>query len=81
MSGSVGAARVREDFNPSGSELVDKIKRYTADLIDLCEEMKRAGASVQHGREGAEQARCAALAQTHYEIAGMFAVKAATTGK
>lgn len=74
---SLGARRVRESFNPSKDNLVDKIKRYTADLIDLCEEIKP-------GREvpnGAEQARLCALAQTAYEEAAMWAVKAATTPK
>jgi nucleoside phosphorylase len=67
--GSIGAHRVRETFNPSGDQMVDKLKRYTADLIDLCEELK------------ALDARLAALAQTAYEVAAMFAVKAATTKK
>jgi hypothetical protein len=65
--GSLGAARVREDFNPSGDSMVNKIKRYTADLIDLCEDLK------------AFDPRLAALAQDAYETACMFAVKAATT--
>jgi hypothetical protein len=67
--GSIGAARVRESFNPSKDDMVDKIKRYTADLIDLCEEMKHL------------DPRLAALAQTAYEEAAMWAVKAATTKK
>jgi hypothetical protein len=67
--GSIGAFRVRELFNPSGNELVDKIKRYTADLIDLCEGLKPL------------DARCAALAQTSYEEACMWATKAATAQK
>jgi hypothetical protein len=70
---SLGARRVRESFNPSKDNLVDKIKRYTADLIDLCEDLKANG--------GGEQARLCALAQTHYEDAAMWAVKAATTPK
>lgn len=69
MSGSIGAARVRETFNPSGDDMVTKIKRYTADLIDLCEEMKPI------------EPRLASLAQTAYEEAAMWAVKAATTTK
>jgi hypothetical protein len=68
-SGSIGAHRVRESFNPSQDSLVDKIKRYTADLIDLCEEMKEM------------EPRLASLAQTAYEEAAMWAVKAATTKK
>jgi hypothetical protein len=67
--GSIGALRVRESFNPSKDSMVDKIKRYTADLIDLCEELKPL------------DPRLAALAQTSYEEAAMWAVKAATTPK
>jgi hypothetical protein len=67
VAGSIGAQRVREDFNPSGDNMVNKIKRYTADLIDLCEDLK------------AFDPRLAALAQTSYEEAAMWAVKAATT--
>jgi hypothetical protein len=67
--GSIGAARVRESFNPSKDRMVDKIKRYSADLIDLCEELKPL------------DGRLAALAQTAYEEAAMWAVKAATAGK
>jgi len=68
-AGSIGALRVRETFNPSGNEMVDKLKRYTADLIDLCEDLKHL------------DPRLAALAQTAYEEAAMWAVKAATTAK
>ena len=68
-SGSIGAFRVRETFNPSGDDIVTKLKRYTADLIDLCEELKHL------------DPRLAALAQTAYEEAAMWAVKAATTKK
>jgi hypothetical protein len=66
-AGSLGAQRVRETFNPSGDDMVTKLKRYTADLIDLCEELKQL------------EPRLAALAQTAYEEAAMWAVKAATT--
>jgi len=66
---SLGANRVRESFNPSGTSMVDKIKRYTADLIDLCEDLKHL------------DPRLASLAQTAYEEAAMWAVKAATTEK
>lgn len=66
---SLGANRVRESFNPSGNDMVDKIKRYSADLIDLCEDLKH------------KEPRLAALAQTAYEEAAMWAVKAATAEK
>ena len=65
---SVGEDRVRIKFNPSADTLVDKIKQKTAELIDLCEiKLKE------------KDGRLAALAQTHYEDAAMWAVKAATT--
>ena len=66
---SIGAERVRESFNPSQDNMVDKLKRYTADLIDLCEDLKHL------------EPRLASLAQTAYEEAAMWAVKAATTKK
>ena len=62
-----GENRVRFDFNPSQNPDVEKLKRLTADLIDACEMLK-----VKDGR-------LAALAQTAYEEAAMWAVKAATT--
>jgi len=68
-NGSIGAARVRESFNPSLDNTVDKLKRYTADLIDLCEDLKHL------------DPRLASLAQTAYEEAAMWAVKAATAKK
>jgi hypothetical protein len=74
---SIGANRVRESFNPSGNELVDKIKRYTADLIDLCEDFRQTGIS----NNDSELARLGSLAMTSYEEAAMWAVKAATTPK
>ncbi len=64
---SLGKHRVRWSFNPSANITVDEIKRKTAELIDLCETLKD------------KDDRCAALAQTAYEDAAMWAVKAATT--
>lgn len=63
---TVGEQRVRTTFNPSASGEVDQIKQKTAELIDLCEALK--------GKDG----RLSALAQTAYEEAAMWAVKAAT---
>jgi len=51
--------------------MVDKIKRYTADLIDLCEEIK-----MKSDPNVSERWRLCALAQTAYEEAAMWAVKA-----
>jgi len=66
---SIGAQRVRESFNPSQDSLVDKVKRYSADLIDLCNDSKDL------------DPRLAALAMTAYEEAAMWAVKLVTTPK
>lgn len=71
---SIGEDRVRIKFNPGGDNLVDEIKQKSAELINLCEEIRHAG----HG--GPEKDRLLALAQTHYEDAAMWAVKAATFG-
>ena len=73
-AGSLGAARVREDFNPSHDNDVTKIKRYTADLIDLC-------ANWSDDAKDHEVKRLWSLAITHYEDAAMWAVKAATAPK
>jgi hypothetical protein len=53
--------------------LVYKIKRSTGYMIDICEEMK------ERGSGSPEMLRCLALAQTTYEQAAMWAVKALTT--
>lgn len=64
---TIGTDRVRLSFNPSANKEVEEIKHLTADLIDRCEALK------------AKDGRLAALAQTAYEEAAMWAVKAATT--
>lgn len=71
---SIGSDRVRESFNPSKDNMVDKIKRYSADLIDLCQEIKDKDPQ-------SETQRLCALAMTSYEEAAMWAVKAATAKK
>jgi hypothetical protein len=63
---TIGEIRVRTEFNPSKGEVVDQIKQATAQLINLCEELK------------SKDPRLASLAQTTYEEAAMWAVKAAT---
>lgn len=63
---TIGEDRVRVEFNPSKDTVVDQIKQQTARLIDICEVLK------------SKDPRLASLAQTHYEDAAMWAVKAAT---
>jgi hypothetical protein len=54
--------------------MVTKIKRYTADLIDICH-------SESGKTDDPEAKRLWALAMTHYEDAAMWAVKGATSKK
>lgn len=63
---TIGEQRVRTAFNPSLEGIVDQIKQKSAELINLCEELK------------SKDARLASLAQTGYEESCMWAVKAAT---
>lgn len=65
---TIGEDRVRTTFNPAAADTVDTIKMKTAELINLCEELK------------SKDPRLASLAQTSYEEAAMWAVKAATAG-
>lgn len=65
-SQTIGELRVRTKFNPSADGVVDKIKQKSAELINLCETLKE------------KDGRLASLAQTSYEEAAMWAVKAAT---
>jgi len=63
---TIGEQRVRTQFNPSQDSVVDLIKQKTAELINLVEALKE------------KDGRLASLAQTSYEEAAMWAVKAAT---
>ncbi len=63
---TIGEQRVRTEFNSSKNDLVNQIKQKTAELINLCEELK------------SKDPRLASIAQTEYESAAMWAVKAAT---
>jgi hypothetical protein len=71
---TLGEVRVRTEFNPSNDNLVDQLKQKAAELINLCESMKPTDGSIMNG----EKARLISLAQTHFEDAAMWAVKAAT---
>lgn len=74
---SLGEERVRIKFNPSDNSLVSQIKQKSAELIDLCDLQAQAVRNAG-GRVDGEVLRLWALAQTHYEDAAMWAVKAAT---
>jgi hypothetical protein len=66
---SKGEYRVGVTFNPSGNERVDLVKAAVAELIDTLQPIVDFGG---------EAGRCAAIAQTKFEEAAMWAVKAIT---
>ncbi len=70
---TLGEYRVGISFNPGGHEMVNKIKRASADLIDLVNSIDAA--------DILEVGRLKALAITHIEDAAMWGVKAATKPK
>lgn len=67
MEKTIGELRVRVEFNPDKNDTVSLIKQKSAELINICEELKT------------KDARLASLDQTAFEEAAMWAVKAATT--
>lgn len=69
-----GQYRVGAAFNPSGDDMVTRIKAKAAELIDLIDEIH----SDRTSDRGNEVGRLKALAQTEIESAAMWAVKAAT---
>ena len=66
-----GERRVGVDFNPSGSTMVDTIKRKAADLIDHINGLETADFN-----EPGEVARLKVLAMTDIESAAIWSVKA-----
>lgn len=66
-----GEYRVGINFNPANDDVVGKIKRAAADLIDLIDH-------IDDQNNLGEIIRLKSLAQTEVESAAMWAVKAAT---
>ena len=64
---TVGEVRVRTSFNVGDSSDVDKIKKLSAELINVVDAQK------------SKDPRLASLAMTDYENAAMWAVKLVTT--
>jgi hypothetical protein len=73
---TIGEERVRISFNPSANSVVDQVKQKTAELIDMCQSIRPT--SKDDSKRAGEINRLLSLAQTHYEDAAMWAVKAAT---
>ena len=70
---TTGEYKVGISFNPGNNEMVNKIKRGAADLIDLVNSISTDGHN-----SISEVERLKALAMTHIEDGAMWAVKAAT---
>lgn len=82
---TLGEKRVRINFNVSGDSQVDTVKRNTAELINLLERVKNDEVSKTYDKSqsqlqanSGEKLRLIALAQTAYEEAAMWSVKAIT---
>jgi hypothetical protein len=71
---TLGEQRVRVDFNVTADGNIDLIKKHSAELINICETLKAIDPS-------GEKTRLFSLAQTNFETAAMWAVKAITTPK
>jgi hypothetical protein len=75
----------RAAFNPSNESLVDIIKQKSAELIDLLQAIRNDEVSKTYDKtpeqlqaQSGEKLRLISLAQTAYEEAEMWAVKATT---
>ena len=77
---TLGESRVRVSFNTHNDDLVTIIKQKTAELIDLCEEAKKAALARDDKNDWWKNktAREYSQAQTEYESAAHWAVKGAT---
>ncbi len=83
---TLGEQRVRTTFNPSNESVVDRIKQKSAELIDLLQAVRNDEVSKTYDKtpeqlqaQSGEKLRLISLAQTAYEEAAMWAVKAATS--
>jgi hypothetical protein len=66
-----GEKAVGLDFNPSGDKTVTKLKQLYAEIIDICDAARTAGAK-------GEKARLWSIAITEAQGAQMWSVKAQT---
>lgn len=82
---TLGEKRVRVEFNPSDNDTVSLIKQKSAELINLLEGVKNDEVSKTYNagpetlkQQSGEKLRLIALAQTTFEEAAMWGVKAVT---
>jgi len=77
MEKTIGEQRVRTEFNPSQNDKVSQIKQKSAELINLCEDLLTEKAD-ENGKIKHDTMILILKAQSTYEEAAMWAVKAAT---
>jgi len=75
MEKTLGQIRVRTDFNVTKADNISLVKQQTANLIDMMEDLRKDNRSMIDP----EKQRLISIAQSKYEEAAMFAVKALTT--
>lgn len=76
---TLGQIRIRPEFNPGGNECVQLIKDKSCELIDSLEfQLDEKLGFEKNAVKDMERTRLTRLAQTHYEMAAMWAVKAVT---
>jgi hypothetical protein len=75
---TLGEKRIRVTYNPLENNNVSLIKQKTAELIDLLDNFESPSPKNDAIGINPEFARLRSLAQTNYEQAAMWAVKAVT---
>lgn len=75
MEKTLGQIRVRTDFNVTKADNISLVKQQTANLIDMLEDLRKDNRAMIDQ----EKQRLISIAQSKYEEAAMFAVKALTT--
>ena len=82
---TLGEKRVKISFDINNDAIVNKIKQKSADLIDFLNAIRNDEVSKTYDKtpqelqdQSGEKLRLISLAQTKYEEAAMWAVKAAT---
>ncbi|HAT3998581.1 TPA: hypothetical protein I9Y90_000063 [Elizabethkingia anophelis] len=77
MEKTLGQIRVRTESDVTKADDISLIKQLTANLIDMLEDLRKDNRSMIDP----EKQRLISIAQSKYEEACMFAIKALTTFK
>lgn len=72
-----GEKAVGLSFNPGNNADVNKIKKLSAELIDIMDDLRKSQ-NVLHDGKGSEGQRLCSIAITELQTAQMWAVKAIT---